>query len=185
MRADAEDARPVLRHETRRHGAQDQSGPEGALSVQARCALRHQGRRDRHRGRVPRQTDVRPPFLRRSASGHRGQGARQSRQGKPDSGHDHDPELLPHVQEAGENYLQNQKKKTNDIYNIKFNDGKTTELSKDTLRLITENEENNIQEDNKKLDKTFNSFSRTRNELIEYFKNFQTKHFRSYSDNIH
>ena len=84
-----------------------------------------------------------------------------------------------------ENYLQNQKKKINDIYNIKFNDGKTTELSKDTLRLITENEENNIQEDNKKLDKTFNSFSRTRNELIEYFKNFQTKHFRSYSDNIH
>ena len=57
-----------------------------------------------------------------------------------------------------ENYLQNQKKKTNDIYNIKFNDGKTTELSKDTLRLITENEENNIQEDNKKLDKTFNFF---------------------------
>ena len=82
-----------------------------------------------------------------------------------------------------ENYLQNQKKKINDIYNIKFNDGKTTELSKDTLRLITENEENNIQADNKKLDKTFNSFSR--NELIEYFKNFQTKHFRSYSDNIH
>ena len=75
------------------------------------------------------------------------------------------------------------RKKINDFLNEIWK--KTTELSKDTLRLITENEENNIQEDNKKLDKTFNSFSRTRNELIEYFKNFQTKHFRSYSDNIH
>ncbi len=83
-----------------------------------------------------------------------------------------------------EQYIQGQKKKINDIYDIKDNNGQSTKLSKDTLRLITENEENNIQEDNKKVDKSFNNFSRTRNDLIEYFKNFQTKHFRSYSDQI-
>ena len=81
-------------------------------------------------------------------------------------------------------YIQGQKKKINDIYDINDNDGQSTKLSKDTLRLITENEENNIQEENKKFDNTFNNFSRTRNDLIEYFKNFQTKHFRSYSDQV-
>ena len=42
-----------------------------------------------------------PPLERWTASGRRSQGRRQDRARKPDAGHHHLPELLPHVQEAG------------------------------------------------------------------------------------
>ena len=58
------------------------------------------GRRDHHRGRVHRPSDVRPPVLRGPAPGHRGQGARLRPAGEQDPGHHHLPELLPPVQQA-------------------------------------------------------------------------------------
>ena len=56
--------------------------------------------RGRHRRRVHRPTDVRPPLQRRSASGDRGQGARGGRTREQDACDHHLPELLPPVRQA-------------------------------------------------------------------------------------
>ena len=50
--------------------------------------------RDRHRRRVHRPADGRPPVVRRPPPGGRGQGAGQDQGGEPDPRHDHAPELL-------------------------------------------------------------------------------------------
>ncbi len=69
--------------------------------VQARPRLHRQGRRDHHRRRVHRAADARPALERGSPPGDRGQGgpARPARERDP--GHDHLPELLPAVRQAG------------------------------------------------------------------------------------
>ena len=87
----------------REHGAaaRRQPGAARAPPLQARRRLRGQGRRGRHRRRVHRPPDAGPPLVRRPAPGGRGQGRREDRAREPDARHDHLPELLPHVREAG------------------------------------------------------------------------------------
>ena len=51
-------------------------GDQGAVHLQARSRLRREGRRGRHRRRVHRPADGRPPLQRGAAPGHRGQGRR-------------------------------------------------------------------------------------------------------------
>ncbi len=70
-------------------------------AVQARRGVHGQGRRGHHRRRVHGPAHARPPLVRRPAPGHRGQGRGEDRGREPDPGHDHVPELLPHVREAG------------------------------------------------------------------------------------
>ena len=76
------------------------AGAARARAVQARPRLHRQGRRDRHRRRVHRPPDARPPLVGGTPPGDRGQGgpARPARVGDPR--HDHLPELLPAVREA-------------------------------------------------------------------------------------
>ena len=77
-----------------------QPGAQGPHAVPSRRGVHDQGRRGRHRRRVHRPPDARPPVERRAASGGRGQGKGQDRAREPDARHHHLPELLPQVQEA-------------------------------------------------------------------------------------
>ena len=63
--------RPGKQH----HRPPHQPGHQGPRHHEARRGLCGQGRRGGHRGRVHRPPHVRPPVLRGSAPGHRGQGA--------------------------------------------------------------------------------------------------------------
>ena len=72
-----------------------------ARAVREGRELRRAGRRGADRRRVHRPHDAGPSLVGGTAPGGRGQG-RRPRQGRDaDDGHDHDPELLPHVREAG------------------------------------------------------------------------------------
>ena len=90
---------PVRRRPTA--GPPLRAGAAGPRAVQARPRLHRQGRRDRHRRRVHRPPDARPALVGGPPPGDRGQGgpARPARVGDP--GHDHLPELLPPVRQAG------------------------------------------------------------------------------------
>ena len=76
-------------------------GAQGARAVQAGPGLHRRGRRDRHRGRVHRPQDAGPALERGPAPGDRGQGGPARPARVPDPGHDHVPELLPPVRQAG------------------------------------------------------------------------------------
>ena len=93
--------RQPLRPREHRDAAPRQPGAQGARPLQDGRGLHRQGRRGHHRRRVHRPAHAGPALQRRAAPGHRGQGRRQDREREPDPGHDHLPELLPHVQEAG------------------------------------------------------------------------------------
>ncbi len=82
-------------------GAPLRAGPAGPRPLPARQGLPGQGRRDHHRRRVHRPPDARPPLERGAPPGDRGQGgpARPARVG--DARHDHLPELLPPLRQAG------------------------------------------------------------------------------------
>ena len=82
-----------LRSRKLHHRAPHQPGHQGPRHDEARYRLRHQGRSGRHRRRVHRPTDVRPPLQRRSAPGHRGQGACRGRARKQDACDHHVPEF--------------------------------------------------------------------------------------------
>ena len=94
-------ARHLRRQRRSAAGAPFRAGAPGARAVQARPRLHRQGRRDRHRRRVHRPPDARPSLVRGPPPGGRGQGgpARPARVGDP--GHDHLPELLPALRQAG------------------------------------------------------------------------------------
>ena len=77
-----------------------QPGHPGPGPHAAGYRLCGEGRRGHHRRRVHRTSHVRPPLLRRPASGHRGQGACGGRPGVQDAGYHHLPELLPPLQQA-------------------------------------------------------------------------------------
>ena len=72
-----------------------------ARAVRARRELRRAGRRGADRRRVHRPHDAGTPLVGRAAPGGRGQGRRPREGRDADDGHDHDPELLPHVRQAG------------------------------------------------------------------------------------
>ncbi len=76
-------------------------GAQGARAVQARPGLHRRGRRDRHRGRVHRPQDAGPALERGPAPGDRGQGGPARPARVPDARHDHVPELLPPLRQAG------------------------------------------------------------------------------------
>ena len=76
------------------------SALKAARAVQARPRLHRRGRRDRHRRRVHRSQDARPPLERGPAPGRRGEGGPARPARAPDPGHDHVPELLPAVRQA-------------------------------------------------------------------------------------
>lgn len=101
MRADPQAPQPLHGLRPLRAGPQGGAVPEGPPSLPAGRALRGEGRRDRHRGRVHGAAHVREALLRRAPPGHRGQGARPGGAGEPDPGHHHPAELLPHVPQAG------------------------------------------------------------------------------------
>ena len=67
----------------------------------ARQGLPRQGRRDRHRRRVHRAPDARPPLERGAAPGDRGEGGPAGPARVGDPRHDHLPELLPPLRQAG------------------------------------------------------------------------------------
>ena len=77
------------------------AGPPRPRPVQARPRLHRQGRRDHHRRRVHRPPDAGPALERGPPPGDRGEGgpARPARERDPR--HDHVPELLPPVRQAG------------------------------------------------------------------------------------
>ena len=94
-------SRPLHRHGSRRHGPQDTPGYKGQNPVQEGRPLHDKGQRDSHSGRVHRKAYVRSEILRRTASGHRGQGKGEDRQRKPDPGHHNPSELLQDVRKTG------------------------------------------------------------------------------------
>ena len=67
---------------------------------QPRPRLHRRGRRDRHRRRVHRAQDARPPLERGPPPGDRGEGGPARPARVPDPRHDHVPELLPAVRQA-------------------------------------------------------------------------------------
>ena len=71
------------------------------FAVRARRELRGAGRRGADRRRIHRPHDAGAAVVGRPASGGGGQGGRAREGGDADPGHDHDPELLPHVRQAG------------------------------------------------------------------------------------
>ena len=73
----------------------------GARPVREGSGLPGAGRPGADRGRVHRPHHGRPPLGRRPAPGGRGQGAGAGQGRDPDVRHDHDPELLPDVRQAG------------------------------------------------------------------------------------
>ncbi len=77
------------------------AGAARPRALQARPRLHRQGRRDRHRRRVHRPPDARPPLERGPPPGDRGQGGPARPARERDAGHDHVPELLPAVRQAG------------------------------------------------------------------------------------
>ncbi len=83
------------------HGPPPRAGAEGGGPLPARPRLRGQGRRGRHRRRVHRAPDARPPLERGPAPGGGGQGRGQDPERVADAGDRHLPELLPHVRQAG------------------------------------------------------------------------------------
>ena len=96
--APAQGRQPVRRRSA--PGPPLRAGAQGARALQARPRLHRQGRRDRHRRRVHRPPDARPPLVGRPPPGDRGQGrpARPARVG--DARDDHLPELLPALPQA-------------------------------------------------------------------------------------
>ena len=83
-------ARPPLR-----------AGAPRPRPLQARQGLHRQGRRDRHRRRVHRPPDARPALVRGTPPGDRGEGGPASPARERDPRHDHVPELLPPLRQAG------------------------------------------------------------------------------------
>ncbi len=73
---------------------------EGRVAVQARRRLRGDRRRGQDHRRVHRPDPRGAAVVRGPAPGGRGQGGRARPGGEPDAGHDHPPELLPHVRQA-------------------------------------------------------------------------------------
>ena len=82
-------------------GAAPRAGAEGRGPLQARQGVRRQGRRGDHRRRVHRPPDAGPALERGAAPGGRGQGGGEDPERVADPRHDHLPELLPHVRQAG------------------------------------------------------------------------------------
>jgi hypothetical protein len=76
--------------------------------------------RGHHRGRVHRPPHARPALQRRPAPGAGGQGKRPHRKRKPDPGHHHLPELLPHVRQAGrhDRYGRHRGGRIQEIYDL-------------------------------------------------------------------
>ena len=83
------------------HGAPPRAGAQGRGALQARQGVRRQGRRGDHRRRVHRAPDAGPALERGAAPGGRGQGGGEDPERVADPRHDHLPELLPHVRQAG------------------------------------------------------------------------------------
>ena len=77
------------------------AGAAGPRALQARPRLHRQGRRDHHRRRVHRPPDARPALERGPPPGDRGQGGPAGPARERDPRHDHLPELLPAVRQAG------------------------------------------------------------------------------------
>ena len=77
------------------------AGAARPRAVQARPRLHRQGRRDRHRRRVHRSPDARPALERGPPPGDRGQGGPAGPARERDARHDHVPELLPPLRQAG------------------------------------------------------------------------------------
>ncbi len=74
---------------------------QGQGAVQAGQGLRAAARRGEDRRRVHRPHPRGPALVGRAAPGGRGQGRGEDQGGEPDPRHDHPPELLPHVRQAG------------------------------------------------------------------------------------
>ena len=102
-RAGREGPRP--REPLRRGAAEPRApavrGAEGQGALQAGQGLHHPGRRGEDRRRVHRPHPGGPALVRGHPPGGRGQGGGEDQGGEPDPRHDHPPELLPHVREAG------------------------------------------------------------------------------------
>ena len=77
------------------------AGAPGPRALQARPRLHRQGRRDHHRRRVHRPPDARPALDRGPPPGDRGQGGPAGPARVRDPRHDHLPELLPPLRQAG------------------------------------------------------------------------------------
>ena len=102
-RQDREGARrrQPVRPRERPAGQPPDPGAQGQGAVQARRRVRRARRRGQDRRRVHRPHHGGPPLVGGPAPGGRGQGGRADPGGERDRRHGHDPELLPHVREAG------------------------------------------------------------------------------------
>ena len=99
-RGGAAQGRLALRHRECHRGAPRAAGAARPYPVPARPRLHRQERRGDHHRRVHRPHDAGPPLFGRSASGARGQGARDHPAREPDARLDHLPELFPALPEA-------------------------------------------------------------------------------------
>ena len=93
-------ARGGLRRQEREAAHHPPAAP-GLRALREGRRVRGAGRPDLHRGRVHRPHPAGAPLVGRPAPGRRGQGGRAGQGRDPDARHDHDPELLPDVRQAG------------------------------------------------------------------------------------
>ncbi len=77
------------------------AGPASAVPLPAQQGIPGPGRESGHRRRVYRAVNARAALVGWAAPGGRGQGRRADPAGERHLRHDHHPELLPHVREAG------------------------------------------------------------------------------------
>ena len=84
-----------------REAAHHPQAAAGPRPVREGSGLPGAGRPGADRGRVHRPGHARPPLGRRTAPGGRGQGAGAGQGRDADARHDHHPELLPDVRQAG------------------------------------------------------------------------------------